>query len=347
MTDPLDTEIRQMFGRLAEAAPPAPDLEDPRAVQRPDRHRALTLAAAGVIVVGGVTGIVTVMALDRTERTPTATPSPTHLVDVEPSPTHLVDVEYERLEYRAESELTCAQPLVSSSLVTSSVIEVWADREGERWRNRISYPDGGTRDVLATGDAFYSEELAERGQAPGQSPGCLVDGQEVLLLVEPAQGDFFSLNPVDDVPWLGGEPMVYSYRELGTRVDGEFRDSRGRLASLWREEVTGRIDVGAEEQPVTQTTEWYVDVDGNVLEQRYTNSIHTVGTATATLTVVDADELSVEESVFDNAGYRSLPGTPDPRTNGSGSIPGAGCPTVEPQRSACESGITVAPSIPG
>ena len=97
-------------------------------------------------------GLVLAVTHDRTERNVRTDPvvtatgvapdiaSPSSTVTSEAAP---VSVEYERIRVTIASELQC-EPRGTDGF-DSAIIEAFADRAGQRWRNTVTYPDGTTR----------------------------------------------------------------------------------------------------------------------------------------------------------------------------------------------------------
>ena len=228
---------------------------------------------------------------------------------------------YERVEYTQHATLNCPDGQLPDVGFDHSTLEAWADVDGNRWRNTVTYPDGSTRDLIAIGGSpWYPDELYSRGDRHGHPLGCnnLTIG---VVVDEPSAHSFFSLNPLAQVPQIPSTELstplgtatvpaqsaVPSYRELGTLIDGNHTDSQGRTADLWRQTVTGFMTGTSGTWPVTQTTEWFVDpASGSVLEKTYTDQVDQIGTASWTQTLVSSSSITVAADLFDSTGYEQV-----------------------------------------
>lgn len=325
MTDELDSQIRTLFRQVADAAPPAPDLDGrPMPWRSKSRERLVASAAAAGVVAIGLTGV---LVLGRDAQQPSTDGSPT--TDVA-GPAG-VEVTVERLIYRQTADLTCATPMTSGGF-DQAVIEAFADRRGQRWANTITYPDGSRREVIAIGDAYYPQQLAERGEPKTAVLGCHFGDDDLILAAEPAQGSFYSLNPLDDIPMLNdGMSMVPGYRDLGTQVSGDHQLA-GQPVQLWRQEINGEWGFGGQRGvPGTQITEWFIEPEtGEVLEWRFTTTITGVGTATETVTRMEWGEIVISDDIFNDDGYRTLPVLERPQPQGFDDVVSTVAPTAPP-----------------
>lgn len=215
-----------------------------------------------------------------------------------------VKAKYERHTYSQEEDLICATAPLGGDEGTA-VIETWGDREGERWRTRVTYGSGATRDVLVEGSPWYPTAGWERGELGLGSLGCTDAGGGVVV-AEPAQGVVLALNPMAPIPSRpnsGGAPAVPGHEALGQVVAGDHTDSEGRPAVLWQQVVTGFV--GA--RPVVQTTSWYVNrITGEVLEKTFVSKLEGVGTAQWRLTSEVLEYRTVPPNTFDSAGMRAI-----------------------------------------
>lgn len=236
-----------------------------------------------------------------------------------------VTAAYERLEYVQEADLACeGGDLRAVDTFDRSTIEAWGDRVGRRWRNTVTYPDGTRRDVIAVDSPWYPSELYTRGAPEGAVLGC-EDGTVGVLVAEPGQYAFYSLNPLADIPEVqAGAPAVPGYEHLGTKIPGAHTDSVGRPAELWRQVVSGYLGDGdAMRGPLTQTTEWFVDAaTGDVLEMTYQNAVDGVGTARSRTTRLESSTTDVSPTLFDPSGYTRAASEPPPGSTDTTAVAG-------------------------
>ena len=102
---------------------------------------------------------------------------------------------YERVEYTQHATLNCPDGQLPDVGFDHSTLEAWADVDGNRWRNTVTYPDGSTRDLIAIGGSpWYPDELYSRGDRHGHPLGCnnLTIG---VVVDEPSAHSFFSAEP--------------------------------------------------------------------------------------------------------------------------------------------------------
>jgi hypothetical protein len=305
----LERDLREYFDELAARAErPVREVDYttlPKRRRRRGRHVVLVAAGVAVLVVAAVA----VAAATAGRRD--------HGVGSGPS----VTVEYERLVYHQRASLHCPAAR-SAGRYDSMVIETWGDRAGKRWRTRITYPDGSTRDVVAEGSPWYPTDHFSRGQVRGATLGC--KDPSIGVLVAERQGDIVSLNPMADVPADVGEgsglgmPLVPSYRDLGEGIAGTHRDSRGRLTRVWRAVTGGTTGSGRQPVDIQQTSEWYV-IGDQVVEERFVNEYRGVATARWSLTLVGSGHRTVRGDWFATDGYEDLGSEPVP-TAGTGSV---------------------------
>lgn len=219
-----------------------------------------------------------------------------------------VTVGYERVEYQQSATLDCssAGPVDARGRFDRATVEAWGDSERLRWRNKITYPDGASRDLIVLGSPWHPSDVYTRGELRGAELGC-EDSAVGILVAEPGQNSFFSLNPLAELPPpVDGAPAVPGYAELGSPVPGSHRDSRSRPAALWRQVVTGFLgpDATGTRYPVRQVTEWYVEPEsGKVLEKVYESVVDGIGTARSTATLTESGTRHVPRASFDVAGY--------------------------------------------
>ena len=219
---------------------------------------------------------------------------------------------HERIEYVQEAELTCPGEAVRSGGFSRMSIETWAT--AGKVRTTVTYPDGTARDVIQMDDEPRPPKVFTRGVVRGETVGCVVEGNGILV-AEPGQSDVFSLNPAArSARTTSGVKRIPGYADLGVQVPGEHADSLGRAWQLWRQRISGFVDINGRRHPVTQTTEWYVDgPTDRVMEKTYTNEIGSLGTARWRGTLVESRRSRVPASTYETGGYeRELaePATP-------------------------------------
>lgn len=264
---------------------------------RTQRRRALVTA----LVMISVSGVISLWYTRSAPSSRVAVGLPTSGVDS-------VTVVHERVTYRQEAQLTCADaPLARSGAFNAMTIDTWGDAVGEQWRNRVTYPDGTYRDLLVIGEPSRPREVLSSGEAKGDVLGCVVDGNGILV-AEPGQGSLYSLNlGRSSALSSGGAPLSPGYAELGTLVAGSVADSEGRQAELWRQRVTGFAEFDGGRHSLVQTTEWFVESgSGRVLETRYVTQVQSLGSAQWTATLIESGTSSVPKTVFDRSGYERV-----------------------------------------
>lgn len=277
-------------------------------------RRVLVAAAISVVLAASATAWrVTDSARDRV----VAGPPPSSPGDAAGART----TQYERVQYAQEAELTCTGPLLArAGAFNQMTIETWGDPTTKTWRNRFTYPDGSTRDLIVLGLPGPSSEAFGRGDVRGDVLGCPIDGRDDRILVtEPGQGSLYSLNhPATREKTASATPagpgqldlgalvpgQHLSYADLGTLVPGEHLDSRGRPAQLWRQDIPGFAELSGPRRRLLQRTQWFVDPGtGRVLERTFSNQVETVGTARSIATVVESGSVTVPAKFFDRDGY--------------------------------------------
>lgn len=287
--DRIDTQLRAWADDLAGRVPPHRVVLPPRR-QRPT-IRDIILAAVFV----AVAAVAVAQYFDTESGVPVASGGG-------------ISANYERLTYSQEENLECPSALLGGKEGTA-IIEAWGDREAGRWKTRITYGNGMTRDVLVEGDPWYPAAAWERGELVLASLGCTDDDIGVVV-AEPAQGGFLSLNamaPARRMPnGLGGR-AVPDHESLGEVVAGDYTDSQGRRAVLWQQVVTGTVA----SRPVVQTTSWYVERrTGHLLEKTFVSQLDGVGSAQWRLTSEVLDRRIVPPVTFESTGMRAF----DPKT---------------------------------
>lgn len=296
--DTLDQRLRQMGGATPEV-PPASAIRAAATRRRRHRQWAAGMTGAWMLV------IVAVGAVWSTSRDPGAS-------QVSAGPAHsdqvMVLARYERIEYVQSASLNCGTTGNSGSAFDSATFEAWADEARALWRNRVSYPDGSSRELIAVDDAWSPSKVFVSGEDRGAVLGC-GDGSEVdVVVAHPGQGSFFSLNPMDDITSDStGVTQTRSYSDVGSEVPGSYTDSLDRTAVLWRNVVEGFASSGTNPAvPVKQTTEWFVDPNsGLVLEQTYVADMGPLGSAQWTATRVDGGERRVPAAIFDTSSFEA------------------------------------------
>ncbi|MCW2751998.1 MAG: hypothetical protein JWR83_3108 [Aeromicrobium sp.] len=219
----------------------------------------------------------------------------------------LVPVTYERVQFHLVADLTCTDQVVTP--MTDAVIETWADLAGKRWRTTVTYPDGTTRSIITTGGAVYPTIAYVDGDGVQIQAGCGGDNPQTLG-VGPDRYIYglnrTSLVDPSEVPYLDG-----GYH-MGT-MTGTGLDSLGRSSNTWQQQISGTGSSGTVESKISQTTQWFVgDVDGLVLERRYSNTWSDLGTVTTDEVRTDLSTFDAPASIFDHNGWPSGPGLQKP-----------------------------------
>ena len=236
-------------------------------------------------------------------------------------------VVHEVVEYSQRADITCptGTPDVTGQF-DRMTFETWGDEANGKYRMQVTYPDGTTRDVLNIGSPYYPERIFTRGVIKGRQLGC--NESVGTLQYEPGQGSIWSLKPLTAIPHTAdGETKVPQYDDLGIEVPGVHKDSRGRLATLWRQTVTGATGIeGGAIYGVRQVTEWFVDPSSHrVMEQRWHEHLDQIGDAWSVRTLLRRDTVARNPGLFADAGYDEVvidtaPPSP-PTTASSSTIP--------------------------
>lgn len=309
MTDaPHDIEhqIRFWAEHLADSIPAyesIPTVQTVRGGTRPGRLRSMAFGsvAAAVVIIGGT-------AIWRTLEIRSDDLAVGSQATAGSAAGSSIVADYEKIEYVQEAGLTCPRGSMSrTGAFNQMTIETWATLGAAQVRTSVRYPDGSSRDVVIASDGERPPKVFVRGTVRGDTLGCAVDGNEILVS-EPAQSGVYSLNlPASSKRSPSEVERSPGFADLGTQVAGEHADSRGRTVQLWRQRITGFVDFDGARKPITQTTEWYLDgAAGKVLEQTYVNEIESLGTARWTATLVESSRSSVPASTFGADGYERV-----------------------------------------
>ena len=301
-------------------APPVAELH--RRVSRRRRRTTLMLTVPAVIAL--IVGLAVVQAVrPATEPDVPASPPPTDdeqtdsaiTIPDDKSPTApgttvagwpegQVAADIEIIRYSQSFEPECADRFTSGEW-DSAVIIAAAETGSDRWRNTFVYPDGSTRSLIAFDSPWYPTSTLENGAARMVTAGCRLDGEETIMVTEPGQGSFYSLDPMDDVPLVdpgnGAAPFpaVAHYSDLGVEQPGEETDSMGRTTTLWTQLVEGFGGRNGSAR-VTQLERWYVDDSGSVLEYRFEQHIDGIGTATWQATLSEYGNVLLPADAFED-----------------------------------------------
>ncbi len=312
----LDDRIHQTVTTMLRAAPdplPFEQLSAPRVVReaRPLglRRRNLVAAVGALGVVAAIVGIAVLVSYGETTGTPTSTSSglPT----------------YQRTEYSQSIGASCNDdaPPLSSGEFDAMTFESWADHDGRRYRMRVTYPDGSTRDVVALGDPWSPTELYVRGEARGRRVLC---SDHRSTGGEPGDAAFWSLSPMAEIPRRpDGVPQVLQYSDLGVREPGRTEDSRGRAADLWRSAVSGTHESSAGDvRALRQENNWFVDpATGLVLERNWSEDIEGASSFSSREVLVLSDHRAASDAMFATDGYGLVRAQPNPATPSSTGSP--------------------------
>lgn len=303
------SQVARAMHEYSNAAPAAPTVTAIRQRQAPparEPRMALTLVAAAVILATAV-GVTFVVRGDDSASVS------------EPS---VIDVHHARIEVTLTAELECETQVDTAGTFATMVVDSYSDREGRRWRTRVTYPDASTVDSIVTGSAIYPTGHFQRGDYRGTAFGCIGPNDARFVLVsEPTAGGFFTMNVSDELA-PDEIPFVTDFRETtGTRIGGDHVDSRGRPSELWEfRNEGGTMSYGSvTDVDVTQILNWWVsELDGDtVTEQRYSTAVETLGSGTQTLTLVANESMTVPVDFFETVGYEELETSPRPSLDGS------------------------------
>ncbi len=244
-----------------------------------------------------------------------------------------LEVHHSRVEVTVEAQLVCDRPIDNTGKFTTLVIDSYSDRVGRQWASRTTYPDGSSHDYIAFDSTIYPTRLYERGKPLSARLGCIgPNNEEFVLSINLADGVPYDLNVL---PELGPDerPYIKLFNDLGKQIPGSHLDNRGRPSELWEQQIKGTSGYGSTaDHATTQTEDWWVNpVDGTTITQhRFTNSVDQLGTATMTATVTTDETITMPTSIFDPAGYQSLPTSPRPNINPVDHPPLPTLPTTRP-----------------
>jgi hypothetical protein len=298
-------EVARALHELNRAAPlpPSTDSLHGRTVPRARPRRAVSVAAAA-LVLAGAAGTWAAVARD----------------DATPAGGDAIEVHHAIYDVSITATLECSTPSDTTGTFDTAVVETWADRSGRQWRSQITYPDGTTYDSIYQGSAIYPSAAFERGTLIDSQLGCIGPEGEVFNLVA-LDAAMFTLTILDELA-PDERPYVLTYEELGTLVDTGVLDSRGRMVDTWEQRTSGFAGFGSDadnaDMAVSQVTTWWVAPDSTVTERTFRSTIESIGTATSTQTLVSTETIIVGPEVFSTDGYRSLGAfeRPDPPTGG-------------------------------
>ncbi len=294
MNDPLDDRIRKIVRLIGESGPepPPPPSEAFRAKatgQKLGGSKLVAGSVTGFLVVAAVAGVILVF---RGTNNRVAVPSVTTATSASSVG---VPVWHQTYEYIQSTDLACDEGAsTESGEFNKMTIEVWADLQERRFRQRSTYPDGSTRDVIALGHPSLPRESYERGEPKGTVYECLAYG---TVLNDPTAtiSVLFFNSPIE-------EPGAMGYAELGSQLRGEHTDSRGRPADVYQEVISGSIDASGSE--INQVTEWFVEPEADsLLEVTMRQTADEVLVFSWTTTLIKQEDSTVDEAFFDTDGY--------------------------------------------
>lgn len=268
---------------------------------RSGRLTALQFATLGLIAIG-VVGLVGIVS-NRS---------------VGPAAVGQIEAHHSRVEVTIEAKLVCDRPIDNTGKFTTLVIDSYSDRVGRRWASRTTYPDGSTHDYIAFGSTIYPTRLYERGKLLSARLGCIgPNNEEFVLSINMADGVPYSLNLSPELD-PDERPYIKLFNDLGKQTPGSHLDDRGRPSELWEQQIKGTSGYGnTADHATTQIEDWWVNpTDGTTItQQRFANTVDQLGTATVTATLTTDETITMPTSIFDPAGYQSLPTSPRPNLN--------------------------------
>jgi hypothetical protein len=296
-------QVARAMHELSNAAPAAPSVNDLDRHQPspPRRTSGWVTAAAAVIVIGAIVGLVALIRRDD--------PAP---VD---GPATAIEVQHNRFEVTIDAQLTCDHPTDTTGTFSTYVVDTYADRAGRQWRTTIAYPDGSTLDHISQGSAIYPTGSYEQGEYRASRLGCVGPNDEPYVLsLDVGVGGVFALNVAPELS-PDERPYVRLFTDDGTQVAGDHVDSRGRPSQLWEQRIDGFAGYGnAADRPLVQIQRWWVDPadESTVTEHQFVNTIDGLGTATVTQALVSTEATAVPPEMFDTTGYRRVATFPRP-----------------------------------
>ena len=313
-------EVARALHEFGEAAPlpPSTDALRDRTLPRARPRRAVSVAAAALVLAGAAG---TWAVLGRSDTTPAGGGA--------------IEVHHAIYEVSITGTLECPTPIDTTGTFDTAIVETWADRTGRQWRSQITYPDGSTYDSIYQGSAIYPTAAFERGTLKDRRLGCTDEVGDVHTLVA-STGAFFTLTIRDELTpdeW----PYVSTIEEWGTLVDAGVVDSRGRTTDTWEQRISGFYGDGSD-APITQVATWWIAADGTITQHSFTDTTATIGTATTTESLVSDETITVDSEVFSTDGYTALGGTERPDMSGPDGVPES---TVTAAASPFDSGASM------
>jgi hypothetical protein len=277
-----DAVVLLPVDRAAEDHAPTP--------QRPRSRRrttVVTIAAVAVVTLA-------VAVLGRTTRTPT------------PGEVK-VPVRHERFTITIDPALQCdPNRAIGPSATQTMVIDTWTDSPRRRVRNTITYADGSHYDLIATGNISLPTAAMERGVRADVAVGCRAADGAPITVVAPADLPFaldFSLQVTPE------QRSAFAHFHQQADTDGTVLSIGGRLVNRWIARTRGTWAVDAGTNLIgRQVWEWSVGTDDphTVRQQRFTNTVERLGTATRTETLEFSQDTIVTAAFFDTTGFHRV-----------------------------------------
>ena len=281
MSTELDDRIRATVHTIAHtAADPIPwsDLSVPRNAPEPvhPRYRNLVAAAVALALVLGGAAVAFAVRNRSGEISTTSHPSVIHSV----------------FEF-SQSSRGCPTSRHSGPLDADRAhIDTWYDAAGQRYRSRMTYPDGSTLDEVYLGIPEHPSAVFRFGRVftRGQwklGPGCVG----------------VTAGPVLPQPWAS----TSTPNGVGRPVAGTVKDSKGRTS--WRRRSSGTMTVASGNdtpQLATETLTYFVEPrTARLLEIRYRLQSPTVGEFTSRLVKIREGRVDAPRGIFSTRFYRS------------------------------------------
>jgi hypothetical protein len=292
----MGNDDEALWGRDAVVLLPTEPVADEPAPSPPRPHSRRRTA---VVTIGAVAVVTLVVAvLGRTSRTPTP-------AEVK------VPVRHERFTVTVDPALQCdARPAFGPRAPQTIVIDTWTDSPRRRVRNTITYPDGSHYDLIATGNISLPTAAMERGLRADVAVGCRGTDGAPIVVMAPADLPFaldFSLQVTPE------QRSAFAHFHQQADTDGTVLNLGGRLVNRWIARTRGTWAVDAGTNLVgRQVWEWTIGTDEprTVRQQRFTNAVERLGTATRTETLELSQDTIVTAAFFDTTGFRQVDSLP-------------------------------------
>lgn len=288
----MGNDDEALWGRDAVVLLPVEPVDPTPPHPRPPRRsrRSTALVTIGVLVAVAVV----VALLGRTSRTRSSDELKVH-------------VRHERFAVVLDAILLCdpARAMAPPG-VHSMIIDTWRDTTGRRVRDRITYPDGGTYDLVASGNISLPDAALERGRRQDLAQGCFGDDGAAIAIITPPDLPF----ALDFTSQLTPEQRsAFAHFHQQGVAGGTALDDHQRSVTTWTAATSGTWAVqGATRLAGRQTWQWSVLANDphTVTAQWFTNTVDHLGSAARGELLQLSEDTTVTASFFDTTGFHRV-----------------------------------------